>query len=106
MHCTLQNYQGNRLNLNLRPEQEHLLTASQKEKLQAALRLRLDDKVRLEVAVEGSGDETPAQRKTRKDREAKQAALAAVQKDPEVRQFMETFDATIDEEATGYLGSE
>ena len=106
LHCTLQNYQGNRLNLNLRPEQEHLLTASQKEKLQAALRLRLDDKVRLEVAVEGSGDETPAQRKTRKDREAKQSAIAAVQKDPEVRQFMETFDATIDEEATGYLGSE
>ncbi len=105
LHCTLQDYRGNRLNLNLRPEQEHLLTASRKEKLQAALRSRLDDELRLEVAVEGSGDETPAQRNTRKDHEAKQAALAAVQEDPDVKRFMETFDATIDEDATGYLES-
>ena len=105
LHCTLQNYAGNRLNLNLRPEQGHLLTASQQEKLQAALRLRLDDKVRVEVVLEGSGDETPAQRKTRNEEEAKQAALAAVRKDPDVKQFMETFDATIDENATGYMES-
>lgn len=104
-HCTLQKHQGNRLYLNLQPEQEHLMTDNQKEKLQAALSLRLDDKVRLEVAVEGTGDETPAQRKTREDLEAKQAAVAAIQKDPDVKQFMDMFDATIDEEATRYMES-
>ena len=104
-HCTLQRHQGNRLCLNLQPEQEHLLTDNQKEKLQAALSLRLDDKVRLEVAVEGTGDETPAQRKTREELEAKQAAVAAIQKDPDVKQFMDMFDATIDEEATRYMES-
>ena len=104
-HCTLHKHQGNRLSLNLQPEQEHLLTDNQKEKLQAALRLRLDGKVRLEVVVEGTGDETPAQRETRKDLEAKQAAVAAVQNDPDVKQFIDMFDATIDEDATRYMES-
>lgn len=104
-HCTLQKHQGNRLYLNLQPEQEHLLTDNQKEKLQAALSLRLDDKVRLEVAVEGTRDETPAQRKTREALEAKQAAVAAVRKDPDVKQFVDIFDATIDEEATRHMES-
>ena len=104
-HCTFRKHQGNRLYLNLQPEHEHLLSANQKEKLQAALRSRLDDKVRLEVAVEGTGDETPAQRRTRKDIEAKQAAVAAVQNDPDVKQFIDMFDATIDEDATRYMES-
>ena len=102
-HCTLHKHQGNRLYLNLQPDQEHLLTDNQKEKLQAALRSRLDGKVRLELAVEETGDETPAQRRTRKDLEAKQAAVAAVRKDPDVKQFIDMFDATIDEEATRYM---
>ena len=51
----------------------------------------------------GTGDETPAQRRTRKDLEAKQAAVAAVRKDPDVKQFIDMFDATINEDATRYM---
>ena len=105
-HCTLQEYEGNRICLNLHPAQEHLSATNQEEKLQAALRSRLGAEIRLVVSIEGSRDETPAQRKTRKDLEAKRAALAAVEEDPDIKLFMDTFDATIDEESTRYLGSE
>ena len=105
-HCTLLKYEGNRICLNLHPEQEHLSATNQKEQLQAALRSRFGTEIRLVVTVEGTGDETPAQRKARKDLEAKQAALAAVEKDPDVKLFRDTFDATIDKESIKYLGSE
>ena len=105
-HCTLQEYKGNRICLNLLPAQEHLSATNQKEQLQAALRSRFGAEIRLVVTVEGSGDETPAQRKARKDLEAKRAALAAVEKDPDVDLFRDTFDATIDKESIKYLGSE
>ena len=103
-HCTLQRQQGDRICLNLHPAQAHLLTTvNQKEKLRAALSLHFDAETRLEVTVEDGEDETPAQRKTRKNLEVKQAALEAVEKDPGVQLVMDTFDATIVEEATGYM---
>ena len=105
-HCTLQKYEGNRISLKLQPEQEHLAATNQKEKLQAALRSRLGAETRLAVLTEGSGDETPAQRKARKELEAKQAALEAVENDPDVKLFRDTFDATIDKESIRYLEPE
>ena len=47
-------------------------------------------------------DETPAQRKTRNDHETRQAALEAVENDPDVKLFMDTFDATIDKDSIKY----
>ncbi|MDE0157565.1 MAG: DNA polymerase III subunit gamma/tau [Gammaproteobacteria bacterium] len=105
-HCTLQKYQGNRICLVLHPDQEHLAATNQKDKLQAALSLRFGAETRLVVVVEKPADETPAQRKARNDLEAKQAALEAVENDPDVKLFMKTFDATIDKESIKYLGSE
>ena len=101
-HCTLQEYEGNRICLNLLPAQEHLSATNQKEQLQAALRSRFDAEIRLVVTVEASEDETPAQREARKDIEAKRAALADVEKDPDVDLFKDTFDATIDKESIKY----
>ena len=105
-HCTLQKYEGNRISLNLQPAQEHLAATNQKEQLQYALKSRLGAEIRLDVLTEGSRDETPAQRKARKDLEAKQTALEAVENDPDVKLFMDTFDATIDKESIRYLGPE
>ena len=105
-HCTLQKHEGNRINLNLQPAQEHLAATNQKEKLQDALRSRLGAEIRLAVLTDGSGDETPAQRKARKELEAKRIALEAVENDPDVKLLRDTFDATIDKESIRYLGSE
>ena len=105
-HCTLQEYRGNGICLTLHPDQEHLAATNQKDKLQAALSSRLGADVRLAVMVEKPVDETPAQRKDRKDTEVKQAALEAVESDPDVKLLVETFDAAIDKESIKYLGSE
>ena len=105
-HCTLQEYRGDRISLNLHPDQEHLAATSQKDKLQAALSSRFGAAIRLAITVEKSVDETPAQRKDRKDIEMKQAALEAVENDPDVKLFVETFDATIDKESIRYSVSE
>ena len=105
-HCTLQEHRGNRISLNLHPDQEHLAATNQKDKLQAALSSRFGAGIRLVVTVEKSVDETPAQRKDRKGAEVKQAALEAVENDPDVKLLVETFDATVDKESVKYLGSE
>ena len=105
-HCTLQEHQGHRIRLNLHPDQEHLVATNQKDKLEAALGLCFGAQTRLEVSVEEAANETPAQRKTRNDHETRQAALEAVENDPDVKLFVETFDATIDKESIRYSGSE
>lgn len=105
-HCTLQEHQGDRIRLNLHPDQEHLAATNQKDKLQAALGLCFGAQTRLEVSVGEAAAETPAQRKTRNDHETRQAALEAVENDPDVKLFVETFDATIDRDSIKHLGSE
>ena len=105
-HCTLQERQGNRIRLKLHPDQEHLAATNQKDKLQAALRLCFGAETRLVVSVEESADETPSQRKIRNDHESRQADLEAVENDPDVKLFMDTFDATIDKESIRRVGSE
>ena len=74
--------------------------------MQAALELCFGAQTRLVVSVEEAADETPAQRKTRNDHETRQAALEAVENDPDVKLLVETFDATIDKESIKHLGSE
>ena len=101
-HCTLHKQQGNRIYLNLHPAQEHLSATGQKKKLQAALAERFGADIRLVITDEAPRGETPAQRKAREELEAQQTALAAVENDPDVRQFMDTFDATIDKVSTRY----
>ena len=105
-HCTLQERQGNRIRLKLHPDQEHLAATNQKDKLQAALRLCFGAETRLVVSVEESADETPSQRRIRNDHESRQADLEAVENDPDVKLFMDTFDATIDKESIRRVGSE
>ena len=102
-HCTLQEHTGDRIRLNLHPDQEHLAATSQKDKLQAALELCFGGPTRLVVSVEESAQETPAQRKIRSDRESSQAALEAVESDPDVKLLMDTFDATIDKESINII---
>ena len=98
-HCTLLEHRGSRICLNLHPSQEHFTATSQKDKLQAALRAYFGPETRLVVSVEKTGNETLAQKKIRTEREAKQAALEAVENDPGVKLLVDTFDATIDRES-------
>ena len=101
-HCTFSECRENRICLNLQPGQEHLLTTKQKDKLQAALSSHCGVEIKLVITTGESGHETPAQRTERNQLEKKQAALDAVENNPDVKLFVDMFDATIDRESIRY----
>ncbi|HKK16686.1 MAG TPA: DNA polymerase III subunit gamma/tau C-terminal domain-containing protein, partial [Gammaproteobacteria bacterium] len=67
-----------------------------KERLEAALKTRFGDQIRVIMTVENPPMETPAQKKIREEKERQQAAEKAVKSDPTVKLLEETFDAVID----------
>ncbi len=99
-HCVLKEQDKHQIQLILQPGQAHLLKTTQKQKLQDAIKMRFGDEMKLVITVEEPRDETPSQRKAREGHEAKQAAIAAIEKDPHVKSMVDTFDATIDKDLT------
>lgn len=96
-HCILKDCNGNQVSLSLQPGQRHLLSPVQQEQLQAALRRRFDEGLRvLFEEEEGNAAETPAQKQVRARLEEKQAAIKAIEEDPKVKTLQEAFGATID----------
>lgn len=96
-HCILKDCSGNQVSLSLQPGQRHLLSPVQQEQLQAALRRRFDEGLRLLFEEEeGNAAETPAQKQVRARLEEKQAAIKAIEDDPKVKTLQEAFGATID----------
>lgn len=96
-HCVLKDCNGNQVSLSLQPGQGHLLRPAQQEELQAALRRRFDEGLKLLFEEEeDSAAETPAQKQARARLEEKQAAIEAIEQDPNVKMLQETFGATID----------
>ena len=96
-HCILKDCNGNQVSLILQPGHRHLLSPAQQEQLQAALRRRFDEGLRvLFEEEEGNAAETPAQKQVRARLEEKQAAIKAIEDDPKVKTLQEAFGATID----------
>lgn len=96
-HCVLKDCNGNQVSLSLQPSQGHLLMPVQQEELQEALRRRFDEGLRLLFEEEeDSAAETPAQKQARARLEEKQAAIEAIEQDPNVKMLQEAFGATLD----------
>lgn len=95
-HCILKEHTRDRIHLVLSPAQEHLLNTSQKDRLEAALKSRFGDAIRIQVSIENPDAETPAQRKAREERERQLAAEQSVENDPNVKLLQDMFDATVD----------
>ena len=102
LHCTFRERRGQRIHLNLNPEQGHILSANQKDKLQSALSAHFGSDLTLTLTTEEAAQETPAQVAAREALEKKQAARHAVENNPDVKLFMETFGAKIDEDSIRY----
>jgi DNA polymerase III subunit gamma/tau len=96
-HCVLLEKTDDRVHLVLSPSQEHLLKTTQKERLQEALRTRFGPGIKLVISVEQPSKETPAERRSREEREAQAAALSNLRNDPNVQALVSAFDATLDE---------
>ena len=95
-HCVLKEHTKDRIHLVLSPSQEHLLNTGQKERLQAALKTRFGDTVKVVMSVEDPDSETPAQKKIREEQEKQLAAEQSVKNDPKVKLLQDMFDATVD----------
>ncbi len=98
-HCSLKEHSESTVHLVLTPAQEHLLKTTQKDKLQEAIKIRFGSNVKLVISVEESLDETPAQQRTREERESQLAAEQAILTDPNVATLEKIFDATLDKES-------
>jgi hypothetical protein len=49
------------------------------------------------ITAEQTGSETPAQQRDREDMERKQAAVESFQKDPFVKDMLDTFNANVEQ---------
>ena len=95
-HCILKERNERRIELAIDPAHENLLGTSQKDRLQDAVSQHLGANIRVSIAVEQSGTETPAQQRQREQQERHQAAVESFVEDPDVKTLVETFGATVD----------
>lgn len=97
-HCEMVSFAGDLLRLRLAPaHRQLLLTTAPADKLQAALSGRFGRSIRLQVDVEQTQGETPAQRMEIERQERFNRAVAALEQDGFVREVIDIFDATLHE---------
>ena len=95
-HCSLKEHTNDKVHLVLTPAQAHLLKTTQKDKLQEAIKTRFGAHVKLEINVEKTETETPAETRARLEKENQKAAEQSITSDPNVKAMEKMFDATLD----------
>ncbi len=98
-NCALKSHSENKVELALAPTQQHLLNDNQKKRLEQAIKIRFGQDVKLNIVVEDSRDETPAETNARLEKEKLKAAEASLNNDPAVKSLIDTFNASIDEDS-------
>jgi len=98
-NCVIKSQTETRIELALAPSQEHLLNKSQKDRIEQAIKKQLGENVTLDILLEDSENETPAEANARMERERQKAAESSVKNDPAVQTLLDTFNATIDQDS-------
>ena len=93
-HCELRKFESNVLELSVPEPHRHLLEPAYNAKLQAALRMRFGERLRLKIEVGGKGN-TPAAQEEREQQEKLDHAIEAIDTDPFVRDLVENLDAKV-----------
>ena len=93
-HCELRKFESNLLELSVPEPHRHLLEPAYNAKLQAALRKRFGEHLRLKIEVGGKGN-TPAAQEEREQQEKLDHAIEAIDTDPFVRDLVENLDAKV-----------
>jgi DNA polymerase-3 subunit gamma/tau len=97
-NCVLKDHTKERIHLVLLPTQEHLLKTIQQERLQAAIHERFGKDVKLVITVEEPRGETPKQVNKRMQDERQQQAIDSFNDDPDVKDIVDAFNATIEQD--------
>ena len=76
-----------------------MLNQTQKDRLSNALEMRFGKGTQLKISIEEPEAETPAEKRSREQRERQQAAESSLKEDDNVRAMEELFGATLDEKS-------
>jgi DNA polymerase-3 subunit gamma/tau len=94
-HCELIEREAGRIELRIAQSHQHLLEGPYQDRVRAALEQRLGGRLKLVIRLAENASASPAAAADR-DRELRQAqAIAAIEKDPFVRELVDNFDARI-----------
>lgn len=94
MHCELESFDENSINLTVPEAQKHLLEATYQDKLSGAINDYFGRKMKLNLKVGGTGN-TPAQQVFEEKAAVQSEAIAAIQQDDFVQALIKDFGAQI-----------
>ena len=98
-NCVIKSHEGDKFVLALSPTLEHLLNKSQQNRIELALKSKFGESLSLEIVLEDSENETPADANARMQREKLKAAQNSINNDPVVQSLLDTFNGTIDQDS-------
>ncbi len=94
-NCVLERWQGSNIHLALGTAHTSLRGAKVEERLQIALSEYSGVPVKLNFSIGSIQQETPALQQDRREHERLQVARAAIENDPNVKAFKESFNARV-----------
>lgn len=94
-NCELLAWQDGRIELRVPHAQRHLNDRAYQDRLKAALEQSLGARVKLEISVGPSNGTTIAEIQGRENQQRQSAAVAAIDRDPFVRDLIEHLDARV-----------
>jgi DNA polymerase-3 subunit gamma/tau len=98
-NCVIKSHDENKFVLALSPTLEHLVNKSQQNRIELALKSKFGEGLSLEIVLEDSTNETPAEANARMQREKLKAAQNSINNDPVVQSLLDTFNGTIDQDS-------
>ncbi len=98
-HCELAAMEGDRIELRVPEMHRHLLDKPYRDKLQGALEEHFGRRLKVEFVLGASSGMTPAEVEDRERQARQQEAVAAIDRDPFVRELVENFDARVVDES-------
>ncbi len=105
-HSAPGGWDGQALHLHVPEMHRHLLEKPYRDKLQAALEEHFKRRLRVEFTLGQPNGQTPAEVEDRARQMRQAAAVQAIDRDPFVRELVESFDARVIDESIRPLGSD
>jgi len=98
MNCALKSNDHNSWKLVLDTSHQQLLSKARQQRLEQSLCEVLKQTVHVEIEVQGSTDNTPAQQQLQEAETRQADAVSAIESDPNVKAIQKGFDATLHRE--------
>lgn len=95
-NCTLLMMDDVKIQLALSPQHEAMLNPKSLERVEAAIKNKINNNLKLEIKIIEENLQTPAKQKIQQQTEKQQAATEAIKNDANVKQLLDIFDATLD----------